>query len=110
MHMVSVDMNTIPVSIISRVEILKDGASSIYGSDAVAGVINVITKKEYDGFSVSASQVNMRLVMVANNQVDLLFGASSEKQASLFNFSYSSQEGIFGGDIPRAASSLAGLY
>ena len=41
-----VDMNTIPASIIQRVEILKDGASSIYGSDAVAGVINIITKKE----------------------------------------------------------------
>ena len=46
----SVDMNTIPASIIQRVEILKDGASSIYGSDAVAGVINIITKKDYDGF------------------------------------------------------------
>ena len=99
----SVDMQTIPVSIISRVEILKDGASSIYGSDAVAGVINVITKKEYDGFSISASQGEYEAGYGANNQVDLLFGASSEKASSLFNFSYSSQEGIFGGDIPRAA-------
>jgi iron complex outermembrane receptor protein len=41
-------MQTIPQSIIQRVEILKDGASSIYGSDAVAGVINFITKKEFD--------------------------------------------------------------
>ena len=40
----NVDMQTIPSSIIQRVEILKDGASSIYGSDAVAGVINIITK------------------------------------------------------------------
>ena len=99
----SVDMNTIPVGIISRVEILKDGASSIYGSDAVAGVINVITKKEYDGFSVSASQGEYEANYGGNNQVDLLFGASSEKASSLFNFSFSSQEGIFGGDIPRAA-------
>ena len=99
----SVDMNTIPVGIISRVEILKDGASSIYGSDAVAGVINVITKKEYDGFSVSASQGEYEASYGGNNQVDLLFGASSEKASSLFNFSFSSQEGIFGGDIPRAA-------
>ena len=84
----SVDMQTIPVSIISRVEILKDGASSIYGSDAVAGVINVITKKEYDGFSVSASQGEYEAGYGANNKVDLLFGASSEKASSLFNFSY----------------------
>ncbi len=99
----SVDMQTIPVSIISRVEILKDGASSIYGSDAVAGVINVITKKEYDGFSISASQGEYEAGYGANNQIDILFGASSEKASSLFNFSYTSQEGIFGGDIPRAA-------
>ncbi len=39
------DMNSIPVSAVERVEILKDGASSLYGSDAVAGVINIITKK-----------------------------------------------------------------
>lgn len=45
----AVDLNTIPSSIIERVEVLKDGASSIYGSDAVAGVINIITKKNLDG-------------------------------------------------------------
>lgn len=43
------DLNTIPNAIIDRVEILKDGASSIYGSDAVAGVVNYITKKNFDG-------------------------------------------------------------
>jgi len=51
------DMNALPISIIERVEILKDGASSLYGSDAVAGVINIITKKGEGGevnFSGSA--------------------------------------------------------
>jgi len=41
----SFDLNVIPLAAIERVEILKDGASSIYGSDAVAGVVNIITKK-----------------------------------------------------------------
>lgn len=41
----SFDLNTLPISVIERVEILKDGASSLYGSDAVAGVVNIITKK-----------------------------------------------------------------
>jgi iron complex outermembrane receptor protein len=45
-----VDLNVIPNSIVERFEILKDGASSIYGSDAVAGVINIITKSNLDGF------------------------------------------------------------
>ena len=53
----AVDTNVIPSSIIQRVEILKDGASSIYGSDALAGVINVITRTEIEApeLSVSAS-------------------------------------------------------
>lgn len=46
----AVDVNTIPLSAIERVEILKDGGSAIYGADAVAGVINFITKKNYAGF------------------------------------------------------------
>jgi len=50
----SVDINAIPTSAIDRVEILQDGASSVYGSDAVAGVINVILRKNYQGFEGSA--------------------------------------------------------
>lgn len=45
----SVDLNTIPVSMIQSIEILKDGASAVYGSDAIAGVVNIITKKNYQG-------------------------------------------------------------
>lgn len=45
----AVDINMIPVDAIERVEILKDGGSAIYGADAVAGVINFITKKQYSG-------------------------------------------------------------
>ncbi|HET7708454.1 MAG TPA: TonB-dependent receptor, partial [Sphingomicrobium sp.] len=51
----SFDLNVLPQSIISRVDILKTGASSIYGSDAVAGVVNLITKTEIDGFQIDGS-------------------------------------------------------
>jgi iron complex outermembrane receptor protein len=52
-----VDLTTIPNAVIERVEILKDGASSIYGSDAVAGVVNYISKKNLDGgvFNINAN-------------------------------------------------------
>jgi iron complex outermembrane receptor protein len=50
-----VDLNTIPNAIIERIEILRDGASSTYGSDAIAGVINVITKKEIQGLHLNGS-------------------------------------------------------
>jgi len=49
----SVDLTAIPTSIVARYEILKDGASSVYGADAVAGVINVITKERVDGLQLN---------------------------------------------------------
>ncbi|WP_374470966.1 TonB-dependent receptor plug domain-containing protein [Phenylobacterium sp.] len=48
------DLNTIPTAIIGRIEVLKDGASAIYGTDAVAGVVNIITRDNFDGLEVSA--------------------------------------------------------
>ncbi|MDO6508405.1 TonB-dependent receptor [Colwellia sp. 4_MG-2023] len=50
----SADLNTIPTGIIKRIEILKDGASAIYGADAVAGVVNIITKDDIDGVTFMA--------------------------------------------------------
>ncbi len=50
-----VDLNAIPSSAIERVEILKDGASAIYGSDAIAGVVNIILRKDYKGFEATAN-------------------------------------------------------
>jgi iron complex outermembrane receptor protein len=49
-----VDLNVIPQSVVNRIEILKDGASSIYGSDAIAGVTNIITNDKIDGGQVEA--------------------------------------------------------
>ncbi|MEY4953314.1 MAG: hypothetical protein RL299_1738, partial [Pseudomonadota bacterium] len=51
----AVDVNQIPYAAIERVEILKDGASAIYGTDAIGGVINYITKKNFKGFSLAGS-------------------------------------------------------
>jgi len=48
------DISLIPSSVVSRIDVLLDGASSVYGSDAVAGVVNVILRDEYDGFNVEA--------------------------------------------------------
>ncbi|GGC81447.1 TonB-dependent receptor [Undibacterium terreum] len=49
-----VDLNSIPAAAISRVEVLKDGASAIYGTDAIGGVINFITRNDYQGAEISA--------------------------------------------------------
>src|SRR5580765_2283193 len=50
----AVDLNTIPSAMISRLEVLQEGASPVYGSDAIAGVVNIITKQRQDGFQASA--------------------------------------------------------
>lgn len=47
------DLNVLPLSMVDRVEILKDGASSIYGSDAIAGVVNIITRTDMDGVELN---------------------------------------------------------
>lgn len=49
------DLNVLPQSIVSRVDVLKTGASSIYGSDAVAGVVNIFTKRDTDGLQIDAN-------------------------------------------------------
>ncbi|RIK92574.1 MAG: hypothetical protein DCC73_12425 [Proteobacteria bacterium] len=49
----TVDLNNIPQAIIERVEVLRDGASAIYGSDAIGGVINIITKQDFEGLSIN---------------------------------------------------------
>lgn len=54
----AVDLNVLPSSILERIEIVKDGSSSIYGADAIAGVVNAVTKKNYDGGSI---QVNSNI-------------------------------------------------
>ena len=98
----TVDMQTIPASIIQRVEILKDGASSIYGSDAVAGVINIITKKDFEGFELRASMGEYEANYGGQDSVSLTFGSTGERSSNVFNISMANQEEIMAGDIPRA--------
>ena len=54
----SADLNAIPLSAIDRVEVLLDGASAIYGTDAIGGVMNFITKKSLKGFSIGGDLAN----------------------------------------------------
>jgi iron complex outermembrane receptor protein len=49
------DLNSVPIGMVERIEVLRDGASSIYGADAIAGVVNIITKKHSEGVSFDAS-------------------------------------------------------
>ena len=69
-----VDLNTIPDEIVERVEVLKDGASATYGADAVAGVVNVITKKQITGLHATAEAGITQRGDGANHRVSATFG------------------------------------
>jgi len=106
----AVDLNTIPASAIGSIEILQDGASTIYGSDAISGVINVITKKSYDGklelnsYYGSYSQGDGQAT-----QVDLSWGQHSEKSRMFFSASYANEKSIFAGDRDISSFAIPGL-
>src|SRR3954469_6756356 len=69
-----VDLNTIPNAIIDRIEILRDGASSTYGADAIAGVVNIITKKEIQGLHGNVSYGISQRGDAKEPHVDLTYG------------------------------------
>lgn len=100
----SVDLNTIPISIIDRIEILEDGASSIYGSDAIAGVVNIITRKDFDGMEFNAYHGMFDEGDGETSQFDLAFGASGDKHRVFFSLSHYDQEAV--DSIERELSAL----
>jgi iron complex outermembrane receptor protein len=87
------DLNTIPVSIIDRIEILEDGASSIYGSDAIAGVVNIITRKKVNGVELSG-YTGEYSKGGRTTEASLTAGGSSDKFSGVFVASYFNQDQI----------------
>ncbi len=75
------NLDVIPMSAIARVEILNDGASSIYGSDAIGGVVNFITKRDYKGASITAQTVQPRKTGGGDEQrLSFIVGAGDLQQ------------------------------
>jgi len=75
-QLAAADLNTLPESIIQRTEILKDGASSVYGSDAVAGVVNIITRKGMNGGQVAVKGNYVTQGGGESRQVSAVWGKS----------------------------------
>lgn len=84
----SVDLNVIPVSLIERVEVLKDGASAIYGADAVAGVVNIITKQGFEGAEAVVRYGQTSQGDGEETSVDVSWGVSSERGSLMAAVSY----------------------
>jgi iron complex outermembrane recepter protein len=92
------DLNTVPESMIDRIEILKDGGSSIYGSDAVAGVVNIITRKSYDGLTLTGFTNQTFEGGGAVYQADALWGETFDRGHIMVNAEYYRREGLAWGD------------
>lgn len=88
------DMANIPMSMIDHVEVLKDGASPIYGADAIGGVINIITKKNFNGVELNASGGISSHGDHASQQISGTLGMSNEKMDMIFSLEYSSEDPV----------------
>lgn len=89
------DLNSLPSAAIERIEILKDGASAIYGADAIAGVINVIMKKEFDGFQIEQYYGQSHRKDVETKNTHLIWGSSNHVSSALVSAQYYEQNGLF---------------
>ncbi|MCK8047127.1 TonB-dependent receptor [Shewanella sp. 1CM18E] len=94
----SVDLNSIPVAMIARVEILKDGASAVYGSDAIAGVVNIITKKDFEGFQVDVQGGMTDKSDGENGEISALYGFNTDTGNYTFGAAYSERKGVIQSD------------
>ncbi|WP_448212129.1 TonB-dependent receptor plug domain-containing protein [Colwellia sp. MEBiC06753] len=99
-----VDINNIPLSAIKRVDILKDGASATYGSDAVAGVINIVLRDDVDGVELSGKVGTTADGGGDEQSFSLVFGNQTEKSSHTFIMEYFDREEVLYADRDYAKS------
>ena len=95
------DLNTIPMGAIERIEVLSDGASAIYGSDAMGGVVNIITRKDFEGAQIMLGQASVSLPTDGGDRENgsITFGASSDTSSLIGGVSWNKRDIIFARDF-----------
>ena len=104
-----VDMNTIPQAIIKRVEVLQDGATAIYGADAIAGVVNLYTYDDYEGLEVKTTYGETTKSDRETFNIDILSGVNINDANLMFAASHVDQKPIYTQDRNITAVPLNGL-
>jgi outer membrane receptor protein involved in Fe transport len=94
----AVDVNAIPVNMIERVEVLKQGAGAIYGSDAIGGVVNFITKSEMEGAEVTLDAGTSSESDGDRKGISLSWGAQNDNSSLILGMNYNKQDEISAGD------------
>ncbi len=94
----SVDLNSLPTAAIERIEILKDGGSAIYGSDAIAGVVNIITRRNFAGTEVNALAGASQKGDGNTYDLNIMTGVNSDRGNILFSGGFYRMEPVWAGD------------
>jgi iron complex outermembrane receptor protein len=90
------DFSTIPVAMVERIEVLKDGASAIYGADAVAGVVNVITRKDFEGAEFEFTIGESFDEGGQNYQTSFITGGNTDRGNFVIGIEYTEQDEVYG--------------
>ncbi len=106
---VGVDVNAIPINLIERVEVLKDGASAIYGTDAIGGVVNFITRKEFDGFEFTALRGESAEDDAGLDSYQIALGSAFEAGHFMLGAIYDKRDPVISADRPFSEDPFA-LY
>ncbi|MBB1390723.1 TonB-dependent receptor plug domain-containing protein, partial [Shewanella sp. SG44-6] len=103
----SANLNAIPMAAVERIDILTDGASSTYGSDAIAGVVNIIMKKNYQGieFNVGGGSRDQDGGLTSK-EFSVVAGYQMDKGNITFSFDHQDRKGISDADRPYTAASM----
>jgi outer membrane receptor protein involved in Fe transport len=94
----AVDINMIPLNLIERVEVLKEGAGAVYGSDAIAGVVNFIPRKDWNGADVDVQYGRTTRSDGARRSASLSFGETGDKLSILIGGNYNKQDAVSAGN------------
>ena len=90
----------VPTIALERMEVVKDGASALYGSDAIAGVVNFITKKNFEGFDVQYEYTTIEEVNKGDtNNIQMIFGAQGDRGGVVFSAGSMSRGMVTVGDL-----------
>ncbi|ACY15811.1 TonB-dependent receptor plug domain-containing protein [Haliangium ochraceum] len=103
----SVDLNAIPTAVIERVEVLKDGASAIYGSDAISGVVNIITRTNFDGVEAAVYTGSTGDGLGQVFDVSVVMGQTTERGNIVFAAGFTDQQPINAGERDFSRSDKA---
>jgi len=99
----AVDLNTIPTAFIDRVDILTGGQSALYGSDAVAGVVNIITKRDFNGLAVDAQYGRSFEGDDDQRSASMTFGTSGQSGFMMGHIGVSKQGAVYSRDRDKSS-------